>query len=338
MKSNIYACLLAGGKGTRLWPLSIKGSSKSFVKIGNRSPLIEEAINRLAGFVDKKHILVVVDKSQEKLSREFTSGIPGKNILVEPFGRSTASAVGLAAINLKANDVMVVLPTDALIEDAASFKDTIKEAAYFADSKKNALISIGISPSEATTAYGYIKPGKKIRGQVYQINRFTEKPSLKKAQAFLRSGNYLWNAGIFVFTAGAIMTAIKTHAPALYRELCCIKKNKKNTKKAYERMENVSIDYQIMEKAKNLYCVKGKFHWKDIGSWVSMGKIFENDKKKNAIFGKVKLIDTEDSIIYNSEKTELAVVGLKKVIVAKTKNGTLVSAKAYAEKIKELSK
>ena len=337
MKRNIYACFLAGGKGTRLWPLSVKGSSKSFIKIGTRRPLITEAINRLSGLVDKKHILVVVDKSQEKLARGFTLGIPRKNILVEPFGRSTASAVGLAAINLKADDVMMVLPTDALIEDAVSFRKTIKEAAYFADSKKNALISIGIKPGWASTAYGYIKPGKRIHGQVYLIDRFTEKPSAKKARSFLRNGNYLWNAGIFVFTSGAIREAIKTHAPVLHRELCSISRSKKNIKKAYGRMKNVSIDYQVMEKAKTLYCVRGKFEWKDIGSWVSMGKIFKKDKKKNVVFGKVKLIDTEDSIIYNSEKTELAVVGLKKVIVAKTKDGTLVSAKAYSERIKELA-
>jgi len=157
MKTNIYACLLAGGKGTRLWPLSKERFSKSFVRIGKRKPLIVETIDRLRGLAGKKNVIIVVDKAQSRLLRKSVKGIPQRNILVEPFGRSTASAIGLAAIKLKADDIMVVLPTDALIKESSAFRKTIKSAIKFVKDNENVLLCIGIKPKSPSTAYGYIK-------------------------------------------------------------------------------------------------------------------------------------------------------------------------------------
>ncbi|MGB2706033.1 MAG: sugar phosphate nucleotidyltransferase [Candidatus Omnitrophota bacterium] len=337
MKKKIYAVLLAGGKGTRLWPLSTGKYSKSFVRIGKEKPLITEAIKRLRGLVGKKHIIIVVDKAQAPLLKNFARGIPKRNILVEPFGRSTASAVGLAAIELKPDDIMVVLPTDSLIKEGASFRKTIKDAVNFALEKEKALICIGIRPKEASTAYGYIKVGLHQKKSVYAIDKFIEKPPKTLARRMAKGKGYFWNAGIFVFRAKSILGAVKKHAPQLLRQLERIRKNKNNKRNAYLRMKNVSIDYQIMEKAKNLYCAAGKFSWRDLGNWRSLEELFKKDKRGNICFGKATLMDTRNCIIYNSEKNKLGTVGLKDIVVVNTENGTLVCRKEDAERVKVLN-
>jgi mannose-1-phosphate guanylyltransferase len=338
MKNKVYACLLAGGKGTRLWPLSREGCSKSFIRIGRNAPAIVRAIGLLEGFIPRKNIIIVVNKAQRALLKRFAKGIPQENILVEPFGRSTASAIGLAAIELKPDDIMVVLPTDSLIKEKASFRKAIKAAIDFAGRKENTLVCVGTKPRDARTSYGYIKiKSGKGRG-VFSVDKFMEKPKSRIARGLVKKPGYLWNTGMFIFRARDILGAMKKHAPFLYRELSRIKKDKKSKSTAYSRMRNVSIDYQVMEKAKNLYCVKGNFSWHDLGNWRSVGELFKKKKNGNITFGKVTLIDTHNSIIYNSEETSLSVAGMRGAIVARTKNGTLVCDKNDAEKVKELVK
>lgn len=336
MDKRVYAVLLAGGKGTRLWPLSTAGHSKSFIRIGRRTPAIVKTISMLRGLISRENIIIVVNKAQEKLLKSFTRGIPERNILVEPLGRSTASAVGLAAVELEPDDIMVVLPTDSLIEKSATFKRAVKAAIDFVRYKENVLLCIGTRPKDASTAYGYIKVKSRQKGDVYSVDKFMEKPTEIVAQRLIKKPDYLWNAGMFIFKAKDILEAVKSHAPLLYSQLLRIKKDKKSKKAAYSRMKNVSIDYQIMEKVKNLYCLKAGFYWRDLGNWKSAGELFESKKYGNITFGKVTLIDTYDSIIYNSEKTKLGVVGLRDVMVVHTKNGTLVCAKEDAEKVREL--
>ena len=335
-RRNVYACLLAGGKGTRLWPLSLEGHSKAFVAIGEKKPLFVETIERLRGLIPKKNVLIVVDKTQAGLVKKFAKDVPGRNILVEPFGRSTASAVGLAAIELRPEDIMVVLPTDALISEAGKFKKAIKSAVSFLGRKDGALLCIGMVPTEASSAYGYVKLKSRAGRSVYSIDNFMEKPKEKVAARLVKRKNYLWNAGIFVFKAKDILGAMKKHAPLLYTQLLRIKMKKSSKKAAYSRMKNVSIDYQVMEKAKNLYCVKANFSWRDLGSWNSLEKLIPKDKNGNIRFGKAALLDTRNSIIYNSTKEKLGVAGITDTIVVRTKNGTLVCGKKDAEKVKKL--
>ncbi|MBL7155887.1 MAG: mannose-1-phosphate guanylyltransferase [Candidatus Omnitrophica bacterium] len=337
MKKDVYAILLAGGKGSRLWPLSTGNYSKSFVRIASKKPLITETIERLKGIIGKKNIIIVVDKRQARLIRKFAGGIPKRNIIVEPFGRSTASAVGLAAINLGPKSVMAILPTDALIKDPRAFTKTIKSAVSFAR-KNAALLCVGIKPRSASSAYGYIKVKSRPKGNIYSVDKFIEKPSVKKAAGLIKNKNCLWNAGMFVFKAEDILEAMRKHAPSLYRRLQRIKMRNCSKQAAYAKMKNVSIDYQVIEKAKNLYCVKGNFSWSDLGSWNSLEALgLKPDKNKNISFGKTTLINTYNSIVYNTEKENLGVVGLRGMIVARTKNGTLICDKKDAEKVKKLT-
>ena len=335
-RGSVYAVLLAGGKGTRLWPLSTPERSKSFIRIGKGRPLIEEVRNRLRGLIPEKNLVIVVNKTQEKLARSIMRGVPKKNILVEPFGRSTASAAGLAAIELEDEDIMAVLPTDALTEDGNAFRKALKEAIRFVRAKNGVIMSVGITPTEPSTAYGYIKLRSRIEGEVYSVNKFIEKPTGRVAAGLIRRRESVWNAGMFIFKAKDFLDACRAHAPILYRELLRIKKDKREKLASYRRMKNVSIDYQIMEKAKNLYCVKGAFSWNDLGNWRSAMEVLKKDKNGNAVFGKANLIGTRNSIVYNTQKSTLGVIGIADAIVVSTKNGTLVCAKKDAEKVKEL--
>ncbi|MFH1594485.1 MAG: mannose-1-phosphate guanylyltransferase [Candidatus Omnitrophota bacterium] len=346
MKKDVFAVLLAGGKGTRLWPLSTKSVSKSFVRIGRLKPLIVVTMRRLSGAISKSNTMLVVDKVQDRLLRTFVKGVPKSNILVEPFGRSTASAIGLAAINMKPDDIMVVMPTDQLIKRGPGFLGVIKRASDHVRKNGDVLMCIGIKPTEASSAYGYIKVGDRLTGSVYSIERFLEKPTRSRAARLIKSGDHLWNAGMFVFKAGGILNAIKKHAPNLYRQLQYIRTGEKSIDAAYRRLKNISIDYQIMEKAENLCCVKGNFCWHDLGSWVSLeglqseygaeGLGARRDDKGNLCFGSSKLVDTKDSIIYNGSGETLGVVGMRGVVVVRAERGILVCDKKDAEKVKEL--
>jgi len=337
VKTNVYACLLAGGKGTRLWPLSTEKHPKSFVRIANRKPLLEECIGRLAGLAEKNKIIIVIDKAQAGLVRGVATGIPGKNILVEPFGRSTAAAIGLAAIQLCPEDILIALPTDSIIKDLRSFRKAMKSAINFVERREDILLCVGVTPNEPKASYGYIKVDSRQKGNVYSIDRFIEKPDVQTAKKFVKNPNYLWNVGIFVFRAGSILRAMSKHSPALYRGLMRIKKDGRKKDAAYRRMKNVSVDYQIMEKAKNLYCAKGNFSWCDIGNWKSASQLFKKDKRGNRVFGNARLVNTRDSVIYNATKQKLGVTGVSDCIVACTNDGTLVCSKKDAERVKELA-
>lgn len=337
LKSKIRAVLLAGGKGTRLWPLSTARFSKAYVNIGNNRAMISRSIERAARLAGEENIYIVVDKDQKGKLKEFTSAAINKNIITEPFGRSTASAIGLAAIEIPPEDIMLVLPTDSFIRNDKEFYKTVKEGIAFARKNNDALMCVGIVPDRPSSAYGYIKIKNNISGSVFSVDKFTEKPSPTKAARFAKNRRYLWNAGIFIFRAGAILSAMRTYSPELFSALQNIRKNRRKITGIYEKMKSVSIDYQIMEKAKDLYCVKGQFAWRDLGNWDNVGKLLKKDKYGNNIFGKAILLDTTNSVIYNSERKAMGVNGLDSVVVINTKNGILISARKNVENVKQVA-
>jgi len=188
------------------------------------------------------------------------------------------------------------------------------------------------------TAFGYIKLKSRKFDNIYAVDRYIEKPRFALAARLVKSARYLWNAGIFVFKVKDILASIKSHAPLLYRELCLMKSGRRKKIDAYMNMKDVSIDYQIMEKAENLYCVKGDFSWVDIGSWVGAGRLLRKDRHGNACFGDAELIDTRDSVVYNSGKKKLGLAGLRDMIVVNADEGILVCGKKDAEKVRKLGR
>ncbi|MFH1790450.1 MAG: mannose-1-phosphate guanylyltransferase [Candidatus Omnitrophota bacterium] len=336
MKTGAYAVILAGGKGTRLWPLSGEGASKAFVKIGGNRSLIEETLSNIRGVVNPGKTLFVVDRKQARSFRRLLRAVPGQNVLEEPCGRSTASAVGLAAINRRPEDILIVLPCDAYVGDTVKFRKALLRAVGFVKRNSGAIVCVGIKPAFAASGYGYIGMGKSAGPGVYRVGRFVEKPCVRAAAVLLKKKTFLWNAGIFVFTAGNMLAAMRRHSPVLYRQLMTIKKNRGSIKSVYNRMRNISLDYQVMEKVRNVFCVKGDFAWKDLGNWTSVAVLLEK-KESNFIHGKAALKNTYNSVVYNSQDKPVGVVGARNMVVVNTPDGVLVCAADEAERVKELN-
>jgi len=339
MKDNLYAVLLAGGKGTRLWPLSTGELSKSFIRLGNRRILMQEVLDRLRGIVERQATVIVIDRQKKKLLSNFIKGIPKKNVLIEPVGRNTAAAVGLAAINLKSEDIMLVLPVDQFVEGVVDFKSVVKEGARFIEKNHNSLICLATRPRHASESFGYLKVKSRAKGRIFLVDKFIEKPSLIKAVQFQKDPAYLWNSGMFMFKSKTILRAMKSYAPALYRNLMKIKKRPNSIGSIYSRFKSVSLDYQVMEKAGDVYCIKGRFKWHDIGKWTSLEKLISgNSIKKNVCVGKTETLDVSDSFIYNAGEKPVGAIGLTGVIIVNTDNGVLVCAKKDVERVRELVK
>ena len=319
-----------------MWPLSKKGVSKSFLKLKSRKTIIEEIVRRFRGVTGEENVLFVVDKAQAGVLRVTFKHLPARNVIVEPFGRNTASAVGLAAVKAAPDDILVIMPTDALIEDGKKFRQAVTRAVDFVQGCEGKIVCIGVEPTEAATAYGYIKILRPLGHGIYCVDKFVEKPSPAMARKFVSEKRYLWNAGIFVARAKDILAAMKKHAPKLYKKLDIIRRHPSRTAKAYAAMKNRSIDYQLLEKMDDLYCVRADFKWIDIGNWVSMAGLYGKSSSGNAKFGDVHFIDTSDSFVYNSGTTPIGVLGMDNVVIVRTNNGVLVCGKEYAQRVRDL--
>ncbi len=335
MGQRVYGVILAGGKGSRLWPLSSRGVSKSFARIPGRAPLVADTLKRLACVVKKNDIYFVVDEAQKKALISAVGNTAKKKAIVEPFGRSTASAVGLAALRFHPDSIMVVVPTDSYIADNAGYRKALKEAVCFCELNSRAVVCIGVKPDHASSSYGYIRVGKKVKGNVYRSERFFEKPDKKKAKTFFEDKKHLWNAGIFVFRTGTILESMKRLSPGLYKGLMAVNLDPRCIERVYRKMRNVSIDYQIMERYDDLYCVMADFGWGDLGNWVSLEKIFSRENK-GAEYGQVMRMDTSNVTAVNLGTKPLAVIGMSDCVVVNSANGVLVCAKKDVEKVKDL--
>jgi mannose-1-phosphate guanylyltransferase len=307
--------------------------------------MIQETVERLEPLVDGDHTLVVVGESHFKDIDQQLVHIPTENILIEPSGRNTAPCIGLAAIHIKArheNAVMVVLPSDHLIQKAGRFRKVIKAAAAVAQ-KEQSLVTIGIEPAFPETGYGYIEVGEKrsaIQSEdVYEVVAFKEKPTLAVARKFLKAGNYLWNSGMFIWSVKTILDQIKVHLPDLYEGLMKIeaalgKDNERRVlEKVYDSLDPESVDFGVMEKAKDVLLIKGDFGWNDIGSWAAMEQIWPKDKNGNFLNADVVSIESTGNIIHSTKKL-VAVVGLKDIVIIETEDALLVCAKERAPDVR----
>ncbi len=344
---RLYAVIMAGGAGTRLWPRSRKSMPKQLLKIVSNRTMIQETVDRLTPLVDADHIIVVVGEAHFKEINEQLADVPTENILVEPEGKNTAPCIGLAATHIRSRDkdgVMVILPSDHLVVNGNRFRKTIKAAAEAARTRK-CLVTIGIEPTLPETGYGYIQIGEKldtVQGEdVYVVEAFKEKPSRSTAQKFLKTGTYLWNSGMFVWTAETILEQIKTHLPALYEGLAKIEgvigkeTERKVTEKVYASLEPESIDFGVMEKAEDVVLLKGDFGWSDIGSWAAMEQIWPKDENGNFLNAEVISIESTGNIIHSTKKL-VAVIGLKDIVIIETEDAILVCAKEKAPDVRSV--
>ncbi|MEE9614013.1 MAG: mannose-1-phosphate guanylyltransferase/mannose-6-phosphate isomerase [Thermodesulfobacteriota bacterium] len=343
--NKLYAVILAGGIGSRFWPLSRESTPKQILTVTGEESLLVATIKRLSPLVPPGRVSIVTNKKQAGIIRLHLargSGALSTNYIVEPFGRNTAPAIGLAAIELLKKDpeaLMAVLPADHMIRPAAAFRKALKAAA--AEARKGHLVTFGIKPASPETGYGYIKaaPGRagKTDGQsVRRVARFVEKPDLKRARQYLKDGGYFWNSGIFVWKARRILEEIKTHLPGIYKNLVKIGEGG-NIKKAYGAMESVSIDHGVLEKAgeKDVVVIEAAFEWSDVGSWNSLPDVLKADKDGNIIQGRAVDIGSKDSIILGCDRV-VATVGLENMVVVDTPDATLVCPRDKAQEVKDV--
>ncbi len=339
------ALIMAGGRGERFWPRSRKSLPKQFLSLTDDDrTMIRLTVDRILPLVKMEDIYIATNAAYKDLVKEQLPGIPECNILCEPIGRNTAPCIGLGLMHMlnKYDDsVMMVLPSDSLIKDGDRYRELIKEACDIAASGDN-LVTMGIKPNCPETGYGYIKflAGEK-KGSAYKVDKFVEKPSLDLAKEYLASGEYLWNAGMFVWSLSTIRKQFEAFLPDMVKGLSEIKDaigspdEDRVLREVFPTLESISIDYGIMEKAGSIYTIPGDFGWDDVGSWLAVERIRSTNEDNNVLAGNVITIGTKDCIIEAQDKL-IAAVGLKDIVVVDTKDATLICDKAATADIKKV--
>lgn len=336
------AVILAGGGGTRLWPLSTLEKPKQFQKLVSDKTMLEETVN-LLDFLKPTDIYLAINKTHLNLVRKLCPKIPKSNIIIEPALRDTASCIGFAAAIIAKKhpkEVMSIIYADQLIKNKKRFQLSLKLAEKIAI-KENTLNIIEVSALTPHTGYGYVKIGKLLdkSNQVYALDRFVEKPSLEKAKEYVKSGNYLWNTGIYVWKAQTLLEAYSKHQPKTYKKLMEMIKTPAKINKLYPTLQKISLDYAIMEKvnAKKVRIIKSdNLGLTDVGNWEAIYDELSKSKKDNVKRGNVKLLDCEGCLIYGDPKKPVKAIGLKDIIIVATEDGLLVSQKSQSKRIKEL--
>jgi len=345
---GIYAIIMAGGTGTRLWPLSTEEEPKQVHSLTGDRSLFQEAVDRVKSFVGLKHVMVVAGEDHRPKLHSQVLGIPLDNFIMEPEGRGTAPCIGLTAAHLSREDpdaVMIVLTADHYIGDVDGFHSALEAAVEAAD--KGHLVTLGIKPDEASTGYGYIKHGEKLYNikehEVLRVERFTEKPEEETAEEMFESGNYSWNSGMFVWKVERIMEEFKEHMPQFYqklekiREAVGTKSYKHVLKDTWEEVPRQTIDYGVMEKAQDVVVLPVDIDWSDLGSWSSVKDLLPSDDDNNSVKGEHIGIGTENSLIYGGEKL-IATIGIKDLIIVDTEEALLVCHKSQDQKVRDIVK
>lgn len=346
MNQHNYVAIMAGGIGSRFWPMSRTNYPKQFLDILNTGKtLIQWTFERYADFIPKENIFVITSDEYAGIVAEQLPDLPVENILGEPSRKNTAPCIAYISFKLLQRDPkasLIVAPSDHLILDKIAFKKVCLEALSFV-TKHNAFITLGIQPTHPNTGYGYIQYEQHaVSDNVFKVKTFTEKPNLELARTFLASGDFLWNAGIFVWQVKNIITAFEHYLPEMH-ELFASEKEKFNTteeKQAlaeiYPQCTNISIDFGIMEKANNVYVIPSSFGWSDLGTWNSAYDNFEKDYLENAVAGNsVVVIDATKCMVHVPNDKLVLLQGLDDFIVVDSKDVLLICKKDKEQEIKE---
>ena len=347
---NTYALILAGGSGTRFWPLSRNSCPKQLLDLFGDGTLLEQTIRRLDGLVPLQNILILTNAQQVDAVRAVAPMLPAGNIFAEPAKRDTAPAVALgigliAARNPKA--VMMVLPADQLIQDTTAYHAVMRDALTTAE-QSNGLVTIGIRPTWACPSYGYIERGgpAAIDGLMVdhlpaEVTRFREKPSAEAAAEFLAQGNFTWNAGMFVWSLPTVLAQLAVHAPELAEfigELRDAPDLAAAVEEKFPKLTPISIDYALMESADRVLNIEATFDWDDVGSWVSIAKYLEKYGAENRANEAISEIDSQNNIVFNARPgSRIALLGVDDLIIVQTPDALLIANRHQADAIKKLS-
>lgn len=340
---KIYGVIMAGGGGTRFWPLSRKAKPKQFLNLSGKDTMVMDTIKRLCRVAEKEDIFVVTGERFVASTAEETKEIlRADHILGEPAARNTAACIGYAAMEIvkKYGDgVMCVAASDHFIKDEEEYERVMKMAASLAD-EKDALVTIGIKPTFPSTGYGYIRSNRNTEADYSEVEEFVEKPDLETAKEYLTSGQYAWNSGMFVWKASVILDYFERLLPDIYE--CLVKigdamgtdREKQVIQEVYPVIPKISVDYGIMERAKGVLMVEGDFGWNDVGSFDALEEIYEKDENGNVVLANGCLLDTNGCILYGDGEKLIATLGVQDLVIAQTKDIVLVCDKKRAQDIK----
>lgn len=344
----LKAVIMAGGAGTRFWPVSRQATPKHLLTVVSERPLVAETVARAQARLTPADIFIYTTPAQVEGIAQAVPQLPRRNIVAEPVGRDTAACIGYAATRLLRDDadcMMLVMPADHLIRPVEEFWRTVDAGMPLAERPGN-LVTFGIRPTWPSPGYGYIHRGEEVARHddipVYRLRQFQEKPDVATAEKYLAGGEYFWNSGIFLWRAGSILEAISKHMPAHGRLLKTIDevlgtgRELEVLDQTYPRFERISIDFGVMEKAENVFVVGTSYDWDDVGSWLSLVRHRGSDKNANTVIGDHVSIDSANCIVVAGDGHTVATLGVDDLIIVHTPDATLVAQRDRAGEVKKL--
>lgn len=340
----LCALIMAGGKGTRFWPLSTEEKPKQFLKLIDDETMIQKTINRIRDIIPLERIFICTGNTYIDLVKEQVPDLPEKNIIVEPEGKNTAPCIVLSSIIIKKyykNANILVLPSDHLIKDEEKFRNIILRGNSFLEKNNEVLITLGIKPTRPETNYGYIKyENKSIESKILKVESFVEKPSKDVAKSYLDSGNYLWNAGMFMWNVNSIINEFKKYNLEDYKSLsaleeCAISDLDEVILDSYSKVNSISIDYAVLEKSKNIYVIPSDIGWDDIGNWDSIERYRVSDDNGNINIGDVNCYKGKNNLVVASSG-KVIIDGLSDIYVIENAGNIVLGRKDNISRIKEL--
>ncbi|WP_026297535.1 mannose-1-phosphate guanylyltransferase [Paenibacillus daejeonensis] len=343
---NKFATILAGGGGTRFWPLSRQSMPKQLLNISGNDIMLNDTIERFGDVIPPGQTVIVTNQAQApKLEEMMHDSVKKEHILCEPVARNTAASILYAAMHIHhhaGDSVMVVLPSDHYITDLEPFRRTLEQACEVA-AESEKIVTIGIKPTFPSTGYGYIAydPQAGNGSRSHEVSEFVEKPNYQKAQQYVQAGSYLWNSGIFVWTTSVIIENFRRYLPRLYKMMKPVQDSlgtdqaNEVLETVYPQLQNISIDYGILERSDEVLVVPAEFGWNDIGTWDALGAIFPPDEQGNIVKCNHVGIDTRNSIIYSNCRL-ITTIGIDGLIIADTDDALMICPKDDAQAVKDM--
>ena len=352
--TNFYPVILAGGRGTRFWPLSRKRRAKQVLALDGKRTMIQQTVARLEPLTALKNFWIITNEDLRDVILEQLPKLRKQQAIAEPIGRNTAPAIGLAALILLREDpgsVIGMFPSDHVIADEKSFRKTLEKAIQIAAAGEN-MVVMGIHPTRAETGYGYIEAGEKMEPGVLRVHRFTEKPNVERAQEFLEAGNYFWNSGMFVWSARTLADALREHlsesAPYLEQIAASFGTRRFETtfRRLYPKCENISVDYALLEPrsakgehASNLFCLPSEFGWNDLGSWAALYEHHApGTEDGNVIHGTSSFALNAQGNYVHAPKKFVATVGVSNLVVVETEDAILITTREHSQDVGKIVK
>lgn len=337
----LCALIMAGGKGTRFWPLSTEKKPKQFLNLVGEYTMIQMTVERILPIIPIERIFVCTGTKYVSYVNEQLPNLPQRNIIVEPEGRNTAPCIALSSMIIKKyykDASILVLPSDHLIEKEDDFRDIILKGKEFLDKNENSIITLGIQPNRPETGYGYIKINDST-DDIKKVEKFVEKPNEEKAKEYLSEGNYLWNSGMFLWKVNHIIDEIKRCIPNTYEALHDLEKVENENlqdfiNEKYSKTDSISIDYAVLEKSEKIYVIPSDIGWDDIGTWKAVERYKEKDLNDNIVTENVNVIKSKSNMIVNNQK-KVVLIGIEDVMTLETEDTIYIVNKKYMDNLRD---